>query len=69
MIYEGWKFANALMQLIAGQQVEKGDDFVTRDFTKANVGELDPRRDGYLTADWFGGDGYEQKFLTAWGVK
>ena len=69
VLFEGWKFANAMVQLIAGQQVEKGDDFVTRAFTKANVGELTLDEKSYLTADWFGGNGYEQKFLTAWGVK
>ena len=69
VLFEGWKFANAMVQLIAGQEVEKGDDFVTRAFTKANVGELTLDEKSYLTADWFGGDEYEQKFLTAWGVK
>jgi ribose transport system substrate-binding protein len=69
VLFEGWKFANAMVQLMAGQEVEKGDDFVTRAFTKANVGELTLDEKSYLTADWFGGDEYEQKFLTAWGVK
>ncbi len=69
VLFEGWKFANAMVQLIAGQEVEKGDEFVTRAFTKANVGELTLDEKSYLTADWFGGDEYEQKFLTAWGVK
>lgn len=69
VLFEGWKFANAMVQLLAGQEVEKGEDFVTRAFTAANVGELTLDESSYLTADWFGGDEYEQKFLTAWGVK
>ena len=69
MLFEGWKFANAMVQLIAGQEVEKGDDFVTRAFTKANVGDLTLDEKTYLTDDWFGGGDYKQQFLTAWGVK
>ena len=40
VLFEGWKFANAMVQLLAGQEVEKGDEFITRAFTQANVGEL-----------------------------
>lgn len=69
VLFEGWKFANAMVQLMAGQEVEKGEDFMTRAFTAANVGELTLDDKSYLTADWFGGDGYEQKFLAAWGAK
>ena len=69
VLFEGWKFANAMVQLMAGQEVEKGTDFMTRAFTPGNVGELTLDDKSYLTADWFGGNGYEQKFLTAWGVK
>jgi ribose transport system substrate-binding protein len=69
VLYEGWKFANAMVQLLAGQEVEKGDEFVTRAFTSANVGDLKLDAESYLSADWFGGNGYEEKFLTAWGVK
>jgi ribose transport system substrate-binding protein len=69
VLFEGWKFANAMVQLMAGQPVEKGDDFVTRAFTKANVGELTLDDKSYLTDDWFGGSGYQQSFLAAWGIK
>lgn len=69
VLFEGWKFANAMVQLLAGQDVEPGDEFVTRAFTKANVGELTLDDKSYLTDDWFGGGAYKQSFLTAWGVE
>jgi ribose transport system substrate-binding protein len=69
VLFEGWKFANAMVQLLAGQEVEKGSEFVTRDFTKANVEGLTLDAKTYLTDDWFGGGAYKDKFLTAWGVK
>lgn len=69
VLFEGWKFANAMVQLLAGQDVEKGPEFVTRDFTKANVGGLTLDAKTYLTDDWFGGGAYKDAFLTAWGVK
>ena len=58
-----------MVQLLAGQEVEKGDEFVTRAFTQANVGELTLDDKTYLTDDWFGGGAYKKSFLTAWGVE
>jgi ribose transport system substrate-binding protein len=69
VLFEGWKFANAMVQLLAGQEVAKGPEFVTRDFTKANVGGLTLDAKTYLTDDWFGGGAYKDAFLTAWGQK
>lgn len=69
VLFEGWKFANAMVQLLAGQEVKKGEEFVTRAFTKGNVGDLSLTDKTYLTDDWFGGDAYKATFLTAWGVK
>ncbi|MGO4596269.1 sugar ABC transporter substrate-binding protein [Terrabacter sp. 2RAF25] len=69
VLFEGWKFANGMVQLLAGQEVEKGSDFVTRAFTKDNVGGLTLDAKTYLTDDWFGGGAYKQTFLSAWGVK
>ena len=69
VLFEGWKFANAMVQLLAGQEVEKGEELVTRAFTKDNVGSLTLDDKTYLTDDWFGGDAYKQKFLAAWGLK
>ncbi|HEX6056822.1 MAG TPA: substrate-binding domain-containing protein [Intrasporangium sp.] len=69
VLFEGWMFANAMVQLLAGQEVEKGDEFVTRAFTKDNVGELTLDDKTYLSDDWFGGSAYKKSFLTAWGVE
>ena len=69
VLFEGWKFANAMVQLISGQEVEKGKELVTRAFTKDNVGSLTLDDKPYLTDDWFGGGAYKQKFLAAWGIK
>lgn len=68
VLYEGWRFAHAMMQLLAGDPVTKGTDFVTRDFTTANVGSLPLTAQSYLSDDWFGGSGYRGKFLAAWGL-
>jgi ribose transport system substrate-binding protein len=70
VIYEGWKYANGLMQLMAGDEVVPvaPEDMVTRDFNPDNVGELDLSTEAYFTPDWFGDDAFKQVFLTAWGV-
>ncbi|MEU9245978.1 substrate-binding domain-containing protein [Streptomyces shenzhenensis] len=69
VLYEGWRFAHAMMQLLAGDDVSKGDQLVTRDFTGDNVGSLTLTPQKYLSDDWFGGSGYRARFLTAWGLK
>ena len=68
VIFEGWKHVNALMQMASGEEVQPADVLVTRAFTPDNVKDLklDPKT--YLTDDWFG-TGYQDDFLTAWGVK
>jgi ribose transport system substrate-binding protein len=68
VIYEGWKYTNALMQLLAGDEVQKADVMVTRDFNADNVGDLELTDDAYFTSDWFGDDSFKQAFLDAWGV-
>ena len=70
VIYEGWKYANALMQLLAGDEVVavEAEDMVTRDFNADNVGDLELSTEAYFTPDWFGDDAFKQVFLTAWGV-
>ncbi len=68
VIYEGWKYANGLMQLLAGDEVQPADAMVTRDFTAENVGELELTDDAYFTPDWFGDDSFKGAFLEAWGV-
>lgn len=69
VLYEGWRFANAMMQLLAGDTVTQGTELVTRDFTAGNVSSLSLTSAKYLSDDWFGGSGYRDEFLTAWGSK
>ena len=68
VIYEGWKVANALMQLLAGDEVTKGDVLVTSDFNADNIGDLELTDEAYFTPDWFGNDSFKAMFLEAWGV-
>ena len=70
VVYEGWKYANGLMQLLAGDDVVPvaAEDMVTRDFNADNVGDLDLTPEAYFTPDWFGDDSFKQGFLSAWGV-
>ena len=68
VIYEGWKYANGLMQLLAGDPVQPADEMVTRDFTAENVGDLELTDEAYFTPDWFGDDRFKDVFLQAWGV-
>ncbi|WP_270889340.1 sugar ABC transporter substrate-binding protein [Pedococcus sp. 5OH_020] len=67
VLYEGWRFAHAMMQLLAGDEVTKGEEFVSRNFTSSNVSGLDLGAQKYLSDDWFGGGAYRDKFLAAWG--
>jgi ribose transport system substrate-binding protein len=68
VIFEGWKVANGLMQLLAGDEVQKADVLVTRDFNADNVGDLELTDEAYFTPDWFGDDSFKANFLEAWGV-
>ena len=54
---------------IAGQEVETGRRLRHPRLHQGQRRRADPRRQAYLTADWFGGDAYKQSFLTAWGVE
>ncbi|MCD4526620.1 substrate-binding domain-containing protein [Nocardioides sp. cx-173] len=67
--YEGWLFTNGLMQLLAGQKVEKVTAALSRDFNESNVEELELKPELALTDDWFSeGQPYIPSFLAAWGV-
>jgi len=68
VVYEGYKTVNALLQMLAGEEVQKGDVIVTRDFTKDNIGELKLSQAAYYTPDWFGDDSFKDMFYKAWGV-
>ena len=67
VLYSGWRFAHGLMQFLAGDPVDPEQELITRDFTAANVGDLALTPKAYLSPDWFGGNAYEAKFLSAWG--
>ena len=70
VIYVGWQYTNALMQLLAGDTVAPVASYEGRVFTADNVAGLTLTPESYLTLDWYGGDNsFEQQYLTAWGVK
>lgn len=69
VLFEGWRFTHAMMQLLAGDQVTEGTEFISRNFTKDSVGDLELTPEKYLSDDWYGGSGYQDKFLTSWGLK
>jgi ribose transport system substrate-binding protein len=68
VVYEGWKVANGLMQLLAGDEVQPADVLVTRNFNADNIDELELTDEAYFTTDWFGDDSFKAAFLEAWGV-
>ena len=69
VIYEGWVYANALMQQLAGDPVTPEDVLVQRTFTKDNTQDLALTPEAYLTSEWYGTDDFKVKFATAWGLK
>jgi ribose transport system substrate-binding protein len=69
VLYEGWRFTHAMMQLLTGAPVANGTEFITRDFTASNVSGLTLDAKTYLSDDWFGDSAYRATFLTAWGLK
>ncbi len=69
VVFQGWAFANALLQMLSGQVPSPLGSATMRIFTKGNVTGLKLTPAEYGTNDWFGSDSLEQGFLTAWGVK
>ncbi len=67
-IFTGWAFANALVQHMAGMPVEVQREQVVRFFNGDNVTGLTLDAAAYASPDWYGDSGYEQNYLTAWGV-
>lgn len=67
--YEGYKMANALVQLLSGEKVTPDNDMVTRDFNKTSVADLPLTTGAYSTPQWYGSDAFEQDFYKAWGEK
>jgi len=68
-IEQGWAMADGLVRLLSGAEVVPEVDGPVRVFTKENVGDLDISEANYNTSVWYGGDAWQQDFLTAWGVK
>jgi ribose transport system substrate-binding protein len=67
--YEGWLFANGLMQLLAGERVQKNSTALVRDFSKDNVDSLTLTPAAAASDEWFGtGQPYMSSFLKAWGL-
>jgi ribose transport system substrate-binding protein len=69
VIYVGWQYTNALMQLLAGDSVAPVNIFEGRIFTANNVADLTLTPAAYLTNDWYGTASYKDQYLTAWGLK
>lgn len=69
VVFEGYKMANALIQLLSGDSVTPDSAIATRDFTKANVAQLSLTTAAYNSTDWFGSDSFEQTFYQAWAAK
>jgi ribose transport system substrate-binding protein len=67
-VFEGWMFANALMQLLAGDTVQPQSDFVTRSFKEDNVKGLELTPGAYKSTDWYGDDSFKDQFRAAWGL-
>ncbi|MGZ6339545.1 MAG: hypothetical protein ACXWNG_04190, partial [Candidatus Limnocylindrales bacterium] len=68
-IEQGWAMADGAVRLLSSTEVVREVDGPVRVFTKDNVGDLDISEDNYNSSVWYGGDAWQQDFLTAWGVK
>jgi ribose transport system substrate-binding protein len=68
-VYNGWGFADATVRLLAGAEIQPGNDGAIRIFTKDNVSSLNLSDANYNSSVWYGGNRWQQDFLTAWGVK
>jgi ABC-type sugar transport system substrate-binding protein len=65
--YLGWQFVDGVVRMMVGQ-LPVAEPGVMRVFDKSNVGDLTLTPEAYASNDWYGSDGYEQAFMTAWGV-
>ena len=68
VIYTGWSYANALLQLLVGDTVAPNSALVNRYFDSTNVGDLTLTPEAYLSNAWYGDDSYQAAYKTAWGV-
>lgn len=69
VVYEGYKAANAMVELLSGAEVKPDAQMITRDFDKSTVGSLPLTTAAYNTTQWFGNDSFEQAFYQAWGAQ
>ena len=68
VIFTGWQYANALFQLLVGDQVIPDSGLTNRYFDQGNVGDLQLTPEAYLTNAWYGDDSYAAAFKAACGV-
>ena len=68
VIYTGWQYANALFQLLVGDEVVADPNLTNRFFDSSNISGLTLTPEAYLSNQWYGSDSYQAAFKTAWGV-
>jgi ribose transport system substrate-binding protein len=68
-IEQGWAIADAGVRLMSNATVTPETDGPVRVFTPENVKPLQLTDANYNSSVWYGGDAWQQDFLTAWGVK
>ena len=68
VINMGWTYANALFQLLVGDEVLPQTGLQNRYFTQENTADLTLTPEAYLSNQWYGDDSYEAAYLKAWGV-
>ena len=67
VVFEGYRAANALMQLLSGDKVVDESTIATRDFNKTTVGGLSLTTAAYDSPEWFGNNSFEAAFYKSWG--
>jgi len=69
VIFTGWQYANALMQLLVGDAVTPANDLTNRYFDASNIEGLEITPEAYVSSKWYGDDSFKEKFLAAWGIQ
>ena len=67
--YNGWAFADAAVRLLAGAPIPPGNTGAIRVFTSGNVAGMKITDADYASSTWYGGDQWQQQFLSAWAGK
>ena len=68
VIYTGWQYANALFQLLVGDEVVADPNLANRFFDSSNISDLTLTPEAYLSNQWYGDDSYQAAYKTAWGI-